>query len=439
MRRAQGQASTEYVALLALVAVALAAGAALVGVGSWASPVGAAVRHGLCVLTAGVCSQAEAWRAGLAACPLSTRSDSRSAAATVVLVRLGREQGLVVERRSDGGVSVTVLEQGNVGAEAGVGVSFSPLGLRADARGSLGVGFSAGRSYDFADEDTAARFVKRVQERRSLGARVKRAAGTALCPLCRLLSGGDGGEPEPSARFLEGGGQARGTAALRGGALEAELTAAARVALGRSVARDGSVTYALTTGLEGTAAAGLFGAQGRRTRSAETVVEYTVSPRGEPRTLRVRSAHEHAGGIEGSAGASRGAVLDALELSSTTSSGRVLEAGGTLDLADPGDRRAAQALVSSLRPGVAPAAVARRMEQVRERIARHGTVDLRTYDTHEQGRSFDAGLALGARLGLAVESVRRGRALVDAYTATSGGPARERADCLEALRRRAGP
>ena len=105
-----GQASAEYVALLAVV-VAVWRGAAAVGSPpALAAKLAGAVRHGICLVAGGVCTPREARAAGLAPCLVHARTDrqrlggrllpcgsgGRRAARGAPLGRLGR--GLVHRR-----------------------------------------------------------------------------------------------------------------------------------------------------------------------------------------------------------------------------------------------------------------------------------------------------------------------------------------------------
>ncbi|MBA2515518.1 MAG: hypothetical protein H0V26_14520, partial [Solirubrobacterales bacterium] len=105
----RGQASIDYVGILAVVALILGAAAAAVGA-PWLAPrVASGIRHGICVVSGALCTAREAREAGLAPCPIKRRSDSEHVG-VVALIRLQRGDALVVERRSDGRATVSFVD-----------------------------------------------------------------------------------------------------------------------------------------------------------------------------------------------------------------------------------------------------------------------------------------------------------------------------------------
>ena len=121
-RSIAGQASAEYVALLAVVG-AIVAGAAAVGSPPLAGlGVAAAVRHGICLVAGGVCTPREARAAGLAPCLVHARTDRERLGGRLLVVRLGRGDALLVERRSDGSAAVSFTDGASGGATVGVGL-----------------------------------------------------------------------------------------------------------------------------------------------------------------------------------------------------------------------------------------------------------------------------------------------------------------------------
>ena len=114
----RGQASLDYVAVLALVAVVLAGAAGTVGAPWLARSLAGAIRHGICVVSGSYCSVREAADAGLAACPVHRRSEAERSGVTAI-VHLGRDDVLLVERRSDGTASVAFVDGWRAGAEIG--------------------------------------------------------------------------------------------------------------------------------------------------------------------------------------------------------------------------------------------------------------------------------------------------------------------------------
>src|SRR5262245_6555960 len=85
-----GQASAEYVALLAVVCVVVAGAAAAESVPPLAHDVVAAVKRGICRVAGGVCTADEARAAGLSPCLVSVRANRERLSLRAWIVRVGR-------------------------------------------------------------------------------------------------------------------------------------------------------------------------------------------------------------------------------------------------------------------------------------------------------------------------------------------------------------
>src|SRR5215218_10372844 len=133
-RPVAGQASAEYVALLAVVGVVVAGAAAVGSPPALAARLAAALRHGICRVAGGVCTAGEARLAGLAPCLVHARTDRERLGGRLLVVRLGRGDALLVERRSDGSASVSFTDGATAGGVVGVGLQL-PAGLRAGIHG----------------------------------------------------------------------------------------------------------------------------------------------------------------------------------------------------------------------------------------------------------------------------------------------------------------
>src|SRR5215207_11499654 len=121
-RPVAGQASAEYVALLAVVCAVVAGAAAVGSVPPIAAHVAGAVRHGICLVAGGICTPREARAAGLAPCLIEARAKRERLGGRVLVVRLGRGDALLVERRSDGSASVSFSDSGSAGAAVALGL-----------------------------------------------------------------------------------------------------------------------------------------------------------------------------------------------------------------------------------------------------------------------------------------------------------------------------
>src|SRR5687767_2730881 len=100
MRQERGQATVDYVGVVLLLAVVLAATVGVVAVSGLGEQVVAAMRRALCIVTGGPCDPAE--RAAREPCVLSAEHRSDGGAVTVSVVRVGERDAVIRERRSDG-------------------------------------------------------------------------------------------------------------------------------------------------------------------------------------------------------------------------------------------------------------------------------------------------------------------------------------------------
>jgi hypothetical protein len=101
----------------------LALSATAVGARGCRPAIAAEIRHGVCVVSGSLCTPAESRRAGLAPCPVHARSATERAGARVSIIRLDRDDALVIERRSTATVSISFVDGWRGGGEAGAGLS----------------------------------------------------------------------------------------------------------------------------------------------------------------------------------------------------------------------------------------------------------------------------------------------------------------------------
>jgi hypothetical protein len=407
VRSARGQASLEYTGVLLLTAsvfsVALAA-AGVLGVPSFARPVVDGLRHGICRVAGGICSVHEARAAGLAACPIRVRSNQESAGVKIEIVRVGRDDALAIERRSDGTVSVSFLDGVRAGAEAGIGLQLG--GRQIGGRAGAGVQVTGGKTWEFADWAAARRFIGRYARHETLTGHAK-----------ELLCFGCGDDPPPADVHVAAGGlYAEGEAKAKldpraGAALEAALGAV----LGTRTDRHGRRTIYARVSSEGSGSLGVVVASLATGQESEVAAEVTTD-HGRPVELRFSGALALRGELqllghatdlgrlaarlrEASAGAGRG-------------EGAAAEVSVALDLRDPVNRAAL----------ASPAALARRLDAA-------GAVDVRVFRARSgtDGQDLDAGVAA-----LGYERTERTRDLVAAWSALPGGTLQEREDCVTA-------
>src|SRR5690242_14802585 len=101
---ATGQATAEYVGLLALVAAAVLGTGALVGLDPVGHAVARGIRTGICIVGGDVCRASDAVAAGLEPCTVGERSAGGGATVSIAWVRIGDARGWTVATRSDGSV-----------------------------------------------------------------------------------------------------------------------------------------------------------------------------------------------------------------------------------------------------------------------------------------------------------------------------------------------
>jgi hypothetical protein len=374
--RTAGQASTDYVALLLVIATVLAgaaaAAAAVPGVGE---RIGETVRTGICIVGGDVCRSADAEAAGLAPCVTGERSTSLDTTLDIAVVRLGERGEWQLALQSDGRAVVTRLEQSDVGGTVGVGVTFSPARLDARVEATATVGYRSGRAWRFPDAAAARAFLDAAGRNRMVA--------SARTPDVRWDA-------------LAGGSAVAAEAALAELA-RAGVTMSSDAAVG--IRRDGdrrTLTFDLGAAEPGLAV-NLPGFSTPSPGSRSVVAEVTW----------------------------QGDAVQELALRTATArDGRLEEVTGRLDLRDPESRALAERV---LRPSLRTADDLRTLVR---RIASHGVVERAGYAVREDRSGFDIGGRIGVALGLSHEEVRAERRLTDAVAWVRGGPPQRRFDCL---------
>jgi hypothetical protein len=369
--RTRGQASTEYVAILLVVAALLAvvAAAAVPGVGT---RVVAAVRTGICIVGGDLCRSADAAAAGLAPCVTRARSSSEETTVDIAVVRLGERGEWQLALRSDGSAVVARLDKGEAGVTAGIGFSFSPAGIEASAGASAVGEYHGGRAWRFADARTATAFLEAADR--------------------------GGIERPPDVRWHELGSRADGWAGVAAADLaHADLAMSAGNALG--LRTDGP----------------------RRTLTLDLGVQEPHLDLDVP-GLAVRGGKRRA--LIAEVTWENGGLRELVVRSAATAAGRLEELTGRLDLRDPGNRAVAARL---LRPG---AMISAGMHDLFARMRGHGVVEVAGYEVSERRSGFSVAGKLGAALGLSRQRISSERRLVDAVAWVRGGPPQRRFDCL---------
>jgi hypothetical protein len=362
--------SAEYTALLGLVGAALAGTGAVVGLETVGDSVAKVVRTGICIVAGDVCRASDAERAGLAPCTVAESTRGEGLTFTVASIRFGADDEWTASRRSDGTVIVTHNDERRLGGKVGIGVEASPLGLNAEVSGKLDYTLMSGKAWEFPDSEAARRFLDDQDREDHL---------------------------PPTWRFGDVGAVVGGeTEAGIGPLTLTEFAATARSAVGARAGR-GSTTYYVRTRADSFAGGiSLPGVDARieGPSTGDSIVELTTDAAG-PREIAFRRVQ-------------RG-----------TRDGQVVETVARLDLRDPGNRAAAEALLA--RDGDLRTLVAR--------AVRSGVVERAVYHVDDDSEGLEIGASLGVSVGVDASETELDRRLVAAQAWTNGSDARERADC----------
>ena len=395
---AAGQASLEYVGLLALVVTAFAVAMPAAGVAGVPARVAGVVRTGVCIVGGDVCRASDAAAAGLRPCTLSDERRGGGLAITVLSVRVGGEHQWLVARRSDGSVSVTKVARDDVGVSGGLGYELGPL--KAGVEGEAGLRVAAGVGWEFPDSATARRFLA--------AARYGLSGATARWPAAwrsgeaGLAASGWAGLGVVATGEKGAGSSAPGDdgATLQGPA--AGIDVSAEAALGARIGR-GSTTIYLRAETQGPETTGVLDGVLAAGPRGPVVAEYTRDRSG-PRELAFRVA-------------TRGARAS-----------EVVETVARLDLRVAANRAVAARLLRHRAPW--PPSVVAELRAAVLQAVRVGTVERSVYAVEYGSRSLELAGRLGAEVGVEVGYSKVDRRLVEASAWTAGSQERAREDCI---------
>jgi hypothetical protein len=414
----RGQASIEWLGVVALVAaVALTLGVAVGGGASAAAAVVRQMHRALCIVSGGVCDLDRR------PCVVGTDATIDEAHLNLGIWRIGRDELILRERRSDGSVLVTYLHDTSAAVDVGVGADawVRARGLDAatgdTARAALLLSLGGGETWLFANGRDADSGMAYLSEHRAppAGQRaqtIKRAGvGAAGSAHAGTEESGASGGIEIDARILTG-------------AVVDERT--------------GHTTQVLS--VDGSAAAaGLLevaenevGGEGRV--SGELHVAVTSDARGRPLELSV----VRTGQLHGAASLPQAAQEVAEQLVGSTAGGRRWMVEQRLDLTDPANLAATRSLVAALaQPLSAPAALGAVWN---DRLVAGGVIEASTYSVaSEDGGGAGGHVAAGVKFGGGIEDRTERGTLVDARVRGTDGLWRTRSECLPAASAAAAP
>jgi hypothetical protein len=402
-----GQASTDYVAILLLVVV-VAAGAAAVAHGAG---IGDEVRRqmlrALCVARRGDCE------VDRRPCTIASLRRVKGWSVSIAVVKIGHARTVVREERSDGSIAISLVERGERGLQVGAGGRLSvsvgglQLALGGEALGSALVARGAGRTWVVHD---------------------RRDADTVVGLLAALGRDGAGELGPPAAVFGDRSlsSTASGSASVAGLAAGLGLTATDTFGQRLDTAT-GRRTYYVERRDDWSASASLLG--GTEHRGAQPAERYaiTVDRDGRPLDLAVVTTGAY------SSSSRLPAPLQAATglLSTTSTRGRSYVEEHHLDLTEPDNLRLARDFFRQVRDPayrLGPAVSVSRA--LAARLAAAGTIDARTYMTEGSRAGVDGSVAVGVRLGGSVVRGSESARLVAAATRGIDGLWRRRVDCL---------
>lgn len=407
-RGSSGQASVEHAAIVLVVLLVLGVGATIAGGASIVNAVHSGIRRAICVAGGERCAPFHVQQP----CLVARDDRQQSSGASFLAFRIGGSEGLTVERRSDGTVTVTAYRDLEAGVGLSVGAGFG-LGRTADGDGELvaaaGNGrasFEAsagvegrlrggwGRRWELPDERAADDFLRRyvAMRRAALPGGDRDAGGVRSPDVERVRFGADGSVSGEVSGPLGLAGSARAMAGLRGSGARDRRTGRTTVGVAVPAAIAGALAGPLGLAVEGDL-------------RVEASVALVLDRELRPEELRL------------------------LGRATTAGDTREREVQLRLDLTRPELAREVGVLLRGLRGGDSAAArgAAARLGRW---AAAEGWIDEREYRVETTGTGREGELALGLRLGFHERDQRSRATLVTARSRPPGGIWEAREDCV---------
>ncbi|MEJ7798792.1 MAG: hypothetical protein WKF42_09865 [Solirubrobacteraceae bacterium] len=404
-RSQRGQATIDYVALIAVLALLLAgaATAANGGAPGVANAVLGQLRRALCIVTGGTCP-AEQRRA----CVVSSNRDARHVALSITIVRVDEDRYVLRERMSDGTVRLTVAERSGAGVETGVGARArlrrrGRIGFEREARGAVQGVFGHGEVHVARDDREADEILRAIR-------RSERLFGL--------------GAPRPREVFVEGGVRGLGRLGLGGSAAGGSLDGVAEAMLGaRRDERSGEVTISL--GAEGSGWALLNAVTDGWSGASERQVGFglTLDRRRRPIELSLNATGTLTNGSMPS-GLTRALRVGSGDKPNIDMGGRRWELSARADLRDP-DVAAAWAVFR--RHPTSSAA----LRALGTRLREEAYLDVRSYAVRTKSEGFAGSVALGLKLGGEFDRTADRSQLLSAAARPPAGLWERRMDCVD--------
>jgi len=421
-----GQATVEYIGVVAVITLVFAAGAALTQ-GGLGPRVERAIARGICAVTAQQCSRllANSIQPDLEPCPLARSDSTEEASLDIGVVRLAAKLGLAVERRSDGSVSVSFADTATAGAALGVGahLQVGKIGASAEAELAGGFAITSGRLWRFRRAADAQRFIANYAGTQRLSGRL-RAGLARVCEVCAALAGAPSRPPEADERWLSGGPVVGAKLGVSAGPSTAQVDALLKGSIGRRINATGTTWFMRIDAR----AQGQFDAFGKGADGqAETraLAALGVDRQGRPRTLRIVVERR----LSSRSRDRTPSRLRALLGVDSAGDGDVFESESLFNLSTQGDVDAAARFLRAT-DSFDSAAVWAEAERLRESLASSAVQTVRHWSLSRSATAVGVGAALGVRLGADAQARDERQMLVGVASKLPSLGWLPRADCL---------
>jgi hypothetical protein len=428
VRATDGQAASEYVALLALVAVVLTLAAGLTA-GGIGARVLAGLQRGLCAVAGQACPAPTRIESDLDPCPLERSTRAEELSGTIGVVRLGSSGTLGATRTSDGRVAVTLADGSTAGGQLGAGVRLRigrrSLGGHVDGGATLN--WTSGRVWHLPSLAAAQAFIARYGGKATIGGRLLDQVRSRCSLLCDAIGWRPHPRlPQPDETYEQRGASAALTATLGEGPATATARAQLAGVLGMRRARDGSRTWYVQLNAEIAAELGGALAGASLLGHGQQLVSWSVDARGRPTRLAIQDIGQVGAGAQ-----LHGAWDDARGRLGARSA-LMVEHDATLDLRDPANRAAAGGVLTALLHPSSGALAAIPAQLLARRIAQHAVLDRRVYALRDTSTGVGAGIGLEVGLGADFDRTTQDVRLLSAETRLPGLPFLPRDDCRPA-------
>lgn len=418
MRRADGQGTIEYVAVVLLVGILLVSGVSLVGAPVIANAVGRAMARALCDVTGRACPTLDP-----EPCTLRSTSTSGKVGVRVVVIRAGREMRILRTEKSDGTIALTLLDHRDLGLETMLGgkarveLGDDTIGTGAAAEAALIARYGGGRTWKVrspAAADALQRKLYEVAAGRAAGGGILGVPNPVDLATRALHRGAHLALPVPDSTVQSGSLEAG--AGAKAGPLGG-MSGSLGLVIGRERGRDGGTTWLGT--LQAEVGASLLEELGVEAKGEGSVkIAVTTGADGRLRSLTVSGA----GAVSGQL------AVPLAQARATGVTGGEVEVSATLDLEDEGPRTAVTALLDGLR-GADLGQVRRAAGAVAGHLRDDAAIDVAAYRKDTDAYGGEAAGGAEVQLGVEARFARERSRLAGAWWRPPGGAWQTRLDC----------